>query len=620
MAVTAQTAKKAARYYNAALKLNVAKQREKAIKKMTLAIKADPAYDEPYSMLGQWYYEAHKYDKAADVFKNASHKCRNGALRFAKPLARSYMYSGMAENALVIINSYATITDSAEWNRMRTQALFIKQAYQHPLAYTPVNLGRRVNSIYPELFPSMAADSNTLYFTRRVNNMDEDLFFAAADTCGGWFTARNLGDPPNTADQESSQFISADGHYLFFTRCDNRTYDGWAEGGCDLLMSYRIANDSPWSQSQPFGATINTLSYEGQPSLSADNRELFFVSDRAGGYGGYDIWISRFENGLWQLPFNAGPSVNTKGNETAPYINIDNRTLYFTSDGWPGMGGNDLFVSKKINDNSWERAANLGYPINTAYDEKSAFVTEDASTLYFASDRDGPAGNYDLYQTPMPGTLQPMPVSYLKGYVYDSVTKERLSSASMYICDTRRGDTLYHFQSNRGDASFLITLPAENTYAIHTGFVGHIEVSDTVVFDKKYLKEPMLKNVAMLPLGFFDLKPIPDTVVATIHFDVNKVELTDSDKMVIRDALGPWANEKAIVVYVNAYTDNTGTPMINEELSFKRANIVGRQVLSVGIDESQMQAKGWGEAKMIAPNDTEEGRRKNRRVEITVKR
>src|SRR5207244_2539058 len=132
----------------------------------------------------------------------------------------------------------------------------------------------------------------------------------------------------------------------------------------------------------------------------------------------------------------------------APHMDFDNKTLYFTSDGRPGMGGQDLFISRKTK-TGWQAAVNLGFPINTACDEKTAFVTLDGSKLYFSSDRNGPPGNYDLYSVALPYQSMPDPVSYLEGYVYDSITKERLNSASMYVCDRATGDTIYHFHSNR---------------------------------------------------------------------------------------------------------------------------------------------------------------------------
>jgi outer membrane protein OmpA-like peptidoglycan-associated protein len=616
---SAQKVDKAGRCYNEALVLKSKKQTDKACKMMEQSIELEPTSPDAYSLLGEWYFEQHKFTEAANVFRKASARCQNGGMRFSKPLTRSLMYSGQPDNALFVINNYATIKDSADWNRMRRQTEFIKSALSVPtVAEEPVNMGIRVNSADPELFPSMAVDTQNLYFTRRVNNIDEDFYHSLYDSCGGWLYARNMGEPTNTPNQESAQFISADGHYLFFCRCENRSLDGWSEGGCDLFMSYRISNDSAWVQAVPFGATINTPAYEGMPSLSPDNRELYFVSDREGGFGGYDIWISRFENGLWQLPVNAGPNINTSGNETAPYINVDNQTFYFTSDGWPGMGGTDIFMSRKINDSTFTRAANLGYPINTAFDEKSECVTLDGKKLYFASDRVGPAGNYDLYETALAGNEKPIPVSYVYGIVYDSLTRANLNYAPIFVCNVPGGDTIYRFQSNRGDGSYLITLHLGHTYVFHTYRSGYSPVTDTIVFDKQYLQQPLVHNIMMLPADY--VAPINDSLLATLHFDVNRVELSDSDKATIRNVIAPWVGEKSFMIYVNAYTDNTGTPMINEQLSTQRANQVTKYILTTGIDETVIHTKGWGESNMIANNNTPEGQKKNRRVEIIVRR
>jgi hypothetical protein len=610
--------KRAAQLYVKAFHYRATRRPARAFKKMARSISKNPGSPDAYSQLGQWYFEQHQFLQSAAVFQSGAGHCANGERRFARPWARSLLYAGLPDNALQLINKYGTSKNNTGWDDLRAQAYFIKQALAYPAGEWPVNMGLRVNSDDPELFPSMAVDTQALYFTRRINNMDEDLYEAGYDSCGGWLSALNMGVPPNSPELESSLFISADGHYLFFTRCGNRSPDGYSEGGCDIYMAYRMALDSDWTIAEPFGSTINTPDYEGMPSLSPDNRELYFVSNRPGGYGGFDIWVSRFEDGLWQLPINAGPSINTAGNETAPYIALDNETLYFTSDGWPGMGGSDIFMSHKTGDTSWAPAENLGYPINTAYDERSECINIDGKKMYFASDRNGPPGNYDLYETILPASLRPITSSYLKGYVYDSLTKARLNYASVFIRNAATGQNIYQLHSNRGDGSYLVTLHVGNNYIVHTESIGYTEVDDTLTLDTAYLHRPMVHNVAMLPSGY--LKPISDTVVATLHYEVNIVELSRADKDAISAALAPWLQEKAITVMVNAYTDNTGTPMINEELSYKRAAIVAKEVVAMGVDEAMVQSKGWGEARMIAPNDNEDGQRKNRRVEIIIKR
>ncbi|MCW3123020.1 MAG: hypothetical protein JWQ38_2512 [Flavipsychrobacter sp.] len=610
--------KKAGKFYGKALKYKAAKKPGKAIKKMAKSINKDPRSPEAYSELGEWYFDAHKFTQAAEVFKNASAHCQNGALRFAKPYARTLIYAGQADKALSVINSLATIRDSVEWNKMRQQAIFVKQ-YGRPVCQPPVAMSARINSPVPELFPSMAVDTATIYFTRRVNNENDDYFAVSKDTCSEWYNTRNLGYPANSPEQELAQCISPDGHYLFVTRCGNRSEDGFAEGGCDIFMAYRVANDSDWTTPQPFGFTINTPDFEGMPTVSPDTRELYFVSDRKGGYGGYDIYVSRFEEGLWQPPVNLGPAINTAGNETAPYMNMDNKTLFFTSDGHTGFGGTDIFVSQRKTDGSWQVAQNIGYPINTAYDEKSSCMALDGKKLYFASDRNGPAGNYDIFEAYMPYDLRPDPVSYIAGYVYDSLNKSKLTSASIYIC-TRRDDTLYQFKSNRGDASFIVTLPLNNTYIIHTGYMGHLDVNDTVVFDKQYTQEPMIHNIAMLPSNWEEIRAISDTLIATVHFEANVTELSELDKGILKEALSPWQQHRNYTITVNAYTDNSGNPMLNEELSTRRASIVAKEVADIGIEGIAILSKGWGEINTVATNETEEGRRANRRVEIRIRR
>jgi len=617
----ADRAPKSQQYFTKALTVWSEKDPEAAIKLMRDAIAEDTAYTNAYVVLGRWYMDMHRFDDASELYGSASRFCWDGATIFAKPLALSLMINGQPDKALSIINSRHPKNDTADWNRLGRQAIFIRDAIINQRSVMPVSAGDKINTWQPELFPMVTRDSTALFFTRRVNNMDEDLYQAIMeDTCSEWKSAQELDEDINTINQESAAFISADGHYLFFARSDNRSENGWSNGDVDLFMSYRVREDTDWTTPQIFGATINSPYYEGMPSVSPDNRELFFVSDRPGGYGGLDIWISRFEEGLWQKPVNAGPNINTPGNDMAPFIATDGNTLYFSSDGHPGLGGTDLFVSRKLSDTLWGPAQNLGFPINSSCNELSNCISPDGKKLYFASDRKGPAGNYDIYVCNLPPDITPIPVKYVEGYVYDSLTTDRLNFAQIYITNTLTGDTLYHFQSNRGDASFMITLPTGRFYARHTARTGYTDIDDTFHLDEKSPENTLIKNIAMLPFDYKEIKPINDSLIATIHFDLNRVDLSPKEQLAIKNAITPWLDETGIAIYVNAYTDNTGTPLLNEELSFKRANLVTQELVKDGINELFIISRGLGESKMIAPNETEEGRNKNRRVEIVIKR
>jgi len=586
---------------------------------MNKAIGTYPGYRDAYSTLGEWYFKDRKFAAATDVFVRASRNCKDGQAAFALPLARSLLYDYKPTQALQIIVSH---TQSArahkEWEMLRKHAVFMQQALNNVLKDSVYSLGERVNTRFPELHPFIPADTTQLYFTRMVNGVDMDCYHTSLDTCGDWLSGGNLGRPTNTPDHEAAQTVSADGHYLFYMRCDNRSENGWDQGGCDLFMAYTA--DSIWSIGQSFGATINTTAYEGMPCLSPDNRDLYFVSNREGGYGGFDLWVSRFEDGLWQLPRNMGPQINTPGDETAPFIHIDNRTLYFSSDGHPGMGGSDLYYCSRANDTMWTAPRNMGYPINTSANEKSISITMDGKKAFFASDRDSAEGNYDLYQTKLAKHLQPVPVVALKGYVYDSLAKTRLNYAPVNISDVATGTHLYRFVSNRGDGSFMITLPAGRKYLYTADRIGYQEMTDTIslVDITPDVAKPIEYNIPLLPQGYS--APIHDSLIITIHFPINSKALSDSDKTIIQTAIEPWLTETGFVLIINGYTDNTGTPMINEQLSAERAKKVEAEILSYGISEFNINTQGWGEAAPVASNDTEIGRDLNRRVEVIIRR
>jgi outer membrane protein OmpA-like peptidoglycan-associated protein len=380
-------------------------------------------------------------------------------------------------------------------------------------------------------------------------------------------------------------------------------------------MAYRA--DSIWSTPQNFGATINTPGFEGMPCLSSDNRELYFASNREGGFGGLDIWSSRFEHGLWQPPRNLGVSVNTPGDETAPFIYADNSTLFFASTGRAGMGGSDLFTTRRLDDTSWEQAVNLGVPINSSFDEVSLSLNAAGDTAYFASDRDSVAGNYDIYQAPLPKAFSPAQVMYLKGIVYDSVGQGSLNYASIYITDSATQKDLYHVQSNRGDGSYTIALPVGRGYAFYVDRIGFQSINDTLSFDTSYVGKTITYNIPLLPHDY--QKPTTDTLATTLYFVKNSTDLSPADKIRIEEMLAPWKGTVGLTILVNGYTDNTGTPLLNEQLSYTRARLVSSLIQAMGFDPEIVQPTGWGEANPLAENDTDEHRDMNRRVEIIVR-
>lgn len=615
--VSGQVPERAQKYFEEAMRQEARREHAEARETMEKAIAAYPGFSDAYSILGTWYFNDHKFGKSAEVFRNAYTGLPRGVKLFSYTLAKSLLYSGRASEAVQVLNNAGTSAETAEWSKLQAQALFVQKSAGQVWKDTVFNMGPAFNTPDAEVFPWVSANERKVYLTRRMNNTDEDFFTAVMDTCDEWYSAQNMGSPPNTANQEAAQMISADGHYLFFHQCENRSANGWGQGGCDLYMAYTA--DSVWSVPQSFGATINTPSFEGMPCLSPDNRELYFVSNRPGGYGGLDIWVSRFADGLWRMPRNLGPEINTSSDETAPFLHLDNNTIYFSSNGHLGFGGADLFMSQRVNDSTWTKPTNLGAPINTSADENSLCISIDGRHLYFASDRDSVAGNFDLYKMNLPEKLQPVPVNIVKGFVYDSLSKGRVNYASIFVKDIYTDENMYHFNSNRGDGSFMIPLLAGKKYLLFTDGAGYMGGYDTLDLRNQDLKQVCYHNLPLLPSDY--IAPVNDSLILTIHFPINSAKLSDSDIAVIKTAMEPWLyNSPGIVIYVNSYTDNTGTPIINEQLSYMRAGLVTTELTAMGINETSIQSKGWGEVNPIASNDTEEGKNMNRRVEVIIRR
>lgn len=577
------------------------------------AIREAPAFEQAYSTYGLWLFDSRKFLPSARIFAAAATKCPNGKARFALPAARAYVKAQKPDSALYWLSQTNTRND--ETRKIAAMAMLTKDLYVARDTNQVYKLDERINTRFPEFFPSLSADGKTLYLTRRINGVNEDFFQAHPDSCGGWFTARNMGYPPNTAFQESAQTVSADDHYLFFMRSDNRSENGWGRGGCDLYLAYRVAPDSAWSVPESFGATINTPAFEGMPSLSPDISDLYFVSDRPGGYGGMDIWVSHFSFGLWQLPVNLGPQINTAGNETAPFISSDNRTLYFSSDGHPGIGGSDLYKSSKITDSVWEIPVNLGIPINSGADENSIFVCPDGHRAFFASDRGNADGNLDIYETTLPQKLAPQSTVFVMCSIYDSLTHDPALLGNITLYDTL-GNELAQYHANKGDGSLLMSLPAGQTFFYEVKGFNYTKSEGSVNFPAACEKWCTIR-FPLLPRNY--VKPTQDSLLLTVFFAKNVVALQDSQLVLLQTALHDWTGQKEVTVFVNGYTDNTGTPLINTEKSTIRANAIAAYIAGLGFDPANILATGFGDSNPLAPNDSPENQDRNRRVELVIR-
>ena len=313
----------------------------------------------------------------------------------------------------------------SEIRRYMVHCRFAEAAVASPVPFNPEALPASVNDEYDQYWPSLSADANILVYTsnRPIDpknpearrNRQED-FFITTRSADGWLPPVAMGSPINTPDNEGAQALSANGREMYFTACNR--LDGY--GRCDIYHS--VLKRTGWSVPQNLGPPVNTEAKESQPSLSADGLSLYFSSDRPGGRGGMDIWVSHKQNDLWQEPIPLGDSINTLWHETSPFIHPDGHSLYFASDGWPGMGRSDLFVSEMRADGVWMKAQNLGYPINTHREEMGLIVQTTGDKAIFSSARVAGKG-LDLWEFELPRDFRPIPVKY---------EQERVMAANAY--------------------------------------------------------------------------------------------------------------------------------------------------------------------------------------------
>jgi outer membrane protein OmpA-like peptidoglycan-associated protein len=505
------------------------------------------------------------------------------------------------------------------------RALFILDARATPTPFNPQPLGEGVNTAANEYFPVLTADGETLIFTRQdtirmppmnwlVN--DENFYSAKRNPeSESWETARPL-EGVNTDQNEGAQSISPDGSWLVFTAC-NRTDEG-AQGSCDLYWS--VQRQEGWSAPKPFSGTINGRDWDSQPCISADGKAIYFSSIRTGGFGGADLWVThRQPNGRWTPPQNLGPRVNTAGDENAPYLHPDGRTLYFSSNGHIGMGGFDLFMTQAENDSAWTTPRNLGFPINTKADENTLFVSLDGRTAYFAANRREDRKDLDIYQFELPPALRPAAATYAKVRVRDAATGYPLQAKADFI-DLATGQT-YVSATTKSDGTFLVCLPAGKDYALNvakTGYFFHSEnfnLLETASFD-----QPFRLQVELQPLPDSAAAPEPGKpiVLRNVFFETGSAALQPASAYELDRLAALLADHPHLKIRINGHTDQIGNEADNLRLSELRARAVMDYLIGKGIAAARLQSKGYGESKPLESNDTAEGRAANRRTEFEI--
>lgn len=584
---------------------------EEAVINLHNAIEADNNFVEAHVLLGDVLRQRRlgnvavidEYKKALAInpefnrglyLKLAEVELTEGKYQDAMQHARKYVeYAGI------------NISNKNAAQKIIDNCLFSIKAIAHPVAFNPVNIGASINTDADEYSPVLTADENTIIFTRQINANEDFYHSTKVDT--SWQPAVYLSNRINTPNfNEGSESISPDGKYLFFTGC-NRP-DGM--GRCDIYLVQKRGED--WDKPFALGPPVNTSGWESQPSVSFDGTTLYFVSNRPGGYGGYDIWKSTLTAKGWGEPENLGPNVNTPYNEQSPFIHPDDSTLYFCSNGWPGMGGQDLFLSRLGKDNKWQQPENLGYPINSNGDETGLSLTANGSLAFFSSNKLNGFGGFDIYSFKMPQNLKPKPVIYVKGTVLDAKTKHPLEAA-VEITALQNNKPVYQNYSTATKGEFLATITSDRNYGLSISKKDYLFYSEN--FSLVGYKSDKPFNIMVL------LQPIEignKVILRNIFFDTNKFELKAESRAELQEMVNFLTYNPTIKIEISGHTDNAGNDGLNQTLSENRAKAVYQFLISSKIDAGRLQFKGYGKTQPIASNDNEDGRSKNRRTEFKI--
>lgn len=609
--------KKAIKLFEEALKYYSAKRNSEALEILQKAIKADDQFVEAYAVSGDCYSDIgdlknaiESYQKVVDIspdFMATSYK------QLADVQFRTGDYKAAVGNYQIFMTKKRVnpkIREEAE--RYLKNAEFGAVLKERPVPFDPKNLGPSVNTDQYEYFPVLTADEQTLVFTRNQRQsagMDyqEDFYISFSDG-GDWTQAVNLGKPINTDDNEGAQTITADGKQLFFIGCNRKT----GLGSCDIYRSLR--NGKNWGNPENLGSPVNSSKWESQPSISADGKTLYFVSNRPGGLGGMDIWVTQLApNGEWTIPRNLGEPINTPFSEETPFIHPDGKTLYFTSNGHVGMGEKDIYVTRMDSVGVWSTPQNLGYPINTWNDEQGLFVAASGENAYFSSDREGGLGKLDLYSFKLYDEVRPTRVTYVKGKVVDKVTGKPLA-AKFELIDIETSEVVIESGSDPINGSFLVTLPVDHSYALNVSKDQYLFYSEHFSLPKEHdISKPYRMDVPLQPIKYGE-----KVVLKNIFFETASYDLLPESQVELNKLVAFMVNNPTINIEIGGHTDNVGKPEDNQLLSENRSRSVRTYLIENGISKDRMQYMGYGQEQPVDTNETPEGRANNRRTEFKV--
>lgn len=499
--------------------------------------------------------------------------------------------------------SYVSIEKYFEMAEMRRK---IDTLYPPRNVYA--NMGKSLNSDYDDYGPSMSLSNNLLFFTSKRNidalgRVNEDIYMAKFS--GGWKPAKPVGVPINSNDNDGSPFLTYDGKYLYFARCNCvRCY-----GDCDIFYAERLT-DSTWGKVENLGEAVNSPYWDSHPSLSAGGDTLFFSSDRPGGFGSADIWFSvKDENGTWQPAKNLGPVVNTRSTEVSPFYHPKYKVLYFSSNAGGRLttfGGFDIYRSHYMH-SKWREPKNVGPLINGKGDEYYFTIDTESKKIYYAHSDEKNKDGLELFSYPLPMGANPLAVTRLEGLVQDEGENPFKGVISIIDLDNQVEVAPINI---RDDGSYEFDLVDENNYlmVVHGEDFFRLEQQFRLDGDTRMdIKIPRIN--------------VNKFVFENLEFDAGSSEILDSMHADLNKILEFLIDNPFYYLIITGHTDSHGDKQANKDLSQARADAIKLWLIDnsyMQVSEERIKAIGMGSDKPLVEEKNEHDREVNRRVEFEI--
>jgi len=490
-------------------------------------------------------------------------------------------------------------------------------APSHPMmsdSARPENLGPNVNSKYDDVLPVIAPDGASLYFCRsnspeNVGGMRQDIWMSTLQPDGSWSAAVNVGPPLNNRENNHMFSITPDGNLALI----NDAYSDGANPNRVLAIVRRTATG--WGTPRPIIIrNWYTRSFHREFSLGNDGKTLFMTVERNDAVGGKDLYVSFRENdSTWSEPKNLGPTVNSEGDEATPFFASDGTSLYFASDGRGGYGAFDIFVTKRLDSTwtNWSEPENLGPTINSRRWDLYYTIPARGDYAYYVS-YVNTLGAGDIFRVPLPEKVRPNPVVLVYGTVLNKKTKQPIEADVAYE-DLSTGREIGISRSAPGTGLYKIILPAGTNYGFRASAPGVVSVSDNLDLTTLDAYAEINRDLYLVPIEQGQAVPLNN-----IFFDYAKSTLRAESYSELDRVVQMMQASATMRFEVGGHTDNRGNDQINKKLSQDRAKAVMEYIVDRGIDAQRLTAVGYGKARPTATNETEEGRQLNRRVELTI--